>query len=241
MIKILAIGNSFSQDATAYIERLADKIFVRNLFIGGCELARHADLLKNGNKEYEYQKDGENILPYLVSVEDALKFEDWDYITIQQASGVSGILDSYYPYVKELISFVKERSNAEIVFHQTWAYEKDSTHRFFVNYNNDYAKMWNDIRFATNRVCKDENLRMIPSGEIIAKLREIPYFDVYKGGKTLCRDGFHMSLEYGRYAVACVWIKFFTGEIPDFIKNNLDEGFKHIYFILNEIMNYELY
>ena len=45
----------------------------------------------------------------------------------------------------------------------------------------------------------------------IQHLRAIPPFDYKNGGTSLCRDGFHMSLDYGRYAVGLVWFKFFTG------------------------------
>ena len=51
-MKILAIGNSFSQDATRYLREIAksngDKIKVINLFIGGCPLYKHyLNILQN--------------------------------------------------------------------------------------------------------------------------------------------------------------------------------------------------
>jgi len=56
MIKILAIGNSFSQDATALIELLTDKIYVRNMCIGGCSLKQHCEMINQaayqGNINY---------------------------------------------------------------------------------------------------------------------------------------------------------------------------------------------
>lgn len=48
-MKILAIGNSFSQDATRYLQDIAasagENLFVRNLYIGGCSLEMHAKIL----------------------------------------------------------------------------------------------------------------------------------------------------------------------------------------------------
>ena len=42
MIKVLSIGNSFSQDATRYLEEIAQgRIFSRNCYIGGCSLEMH--------------------------------------------------------------------------------------------------------------------------------------------------------------------------------------------------------
>ena len=50
MIKILAIGNSYSQDATSMIELLDKNIMVRNLYIGGCSLEMHYDNIKDENQ-----------------------------------------------------------------------------------------------------------------------------------------------------------------------------------------------
>ena len=42
MIKILSIGNSFSQDATRYLEEIAQgQIFSWICYIGGCSLETH--------------------------------------------------------------------------------------------------------------------------------------------------------------------------------------------------------
>lgn len=44
-LKILAIGNSFSEDATRYLHQLANAAGIDtkivNLYIGGCPLERH--------------------------------------------------------------------------------------------------------------------------------------------------------------------------------------------------------
>ena len=48
MMKILAIGNSFSEDASAYIHQMAESagydVQIVNLYIGGCPLERHCRL-----------------------------------------------------------------------------------------------------------------------------------------------------------------------------------------------------
>ncbi len=233
MIKILAVGNSFSQDATAHIEMLDDSIFVRNLYIGGCSLETHAELLKTDKKQYEYQQNGEACVPGRVSLGEALSFEAWDYITVQQASGLSGKKESYHPYIDELIAYIKGGADAEIVFHQTWAYEKNSAHDNFADYGSSQIKMRERIKEASESVADELGLRVIPSGKTIGKLREYDFFDIEKGGISLCRDGFHMSLSYGRCATASTWIKFFTGKLPGYLKReDLSEGYKIIKEVL---------
>ena len=120
MIKILTIGNSFSQDVTALVELLSPDIFVRNLYIGGCSLERHYKNIINDAEEYEYQQNGVSIDKNLISIKQALLKEKWDYITVQQASCYSGLIESYYPYIRKLIKYIKKYSDAEIIFHKTF-------------------------------------------------------------------------------------------------------------------------
>ena len=235
MIKILAIGNSFSQDATAQIELLEPMLHVRNLYIGGCSLESHAVNILSGAEAYSYQHNGESAIPNNVSIKDAILSDKWDYITVQQRSGHSGLIDTYYPHLSVLTENVRKYSDAEIIFHRTWSYEKNSSHEDFALYNNDYKLMYEKIVEASATVCEKENLRMIDVGSLIHKLRNYEFFDVDKNGISIQRDGFHLSYNYGRLAAACVWIKFFTGNIPDFLKrDDLSDGFK---IILNEIKN----
>ena len=65
-MKILAIGNSFSQDATKYLQSVAksagEDLFVRNIYIGGCSLERHALNIKTGEAAYGYEEDAQKIV-----------------------------------------------------------------------------------------------------------------------------------------------------------------------------------
>ena len=54
---------------------------------------------------------------------------------------------------------------------------------------------------------------LIPSGTVIQYLRNnVPEFDYKNGGLSLCRDGFHLSLDYGRFAAAAAWLATLTGK-----------------------------
>ncbi len=226
MLKILTVGNSFSQDATALVDFLTDGIFVRNLFYPGCSLEQHCDFLDNDECAYEYQHNGAKCLPDGVSLRQALAMEKWDYITVQQASGFSGIEDSYYPYINKLIDFIRSHSDAEIVFHQTWTYENEAEHPDFVKYDRNKAKMWDCIRNASETVCKNEKLRIIECGKAVYTLGQHDLFNRGKGGISLYRDGYHLSVNYGRFLTACVFIKFFTSELPSYFeKTNLTEEY----------------
>ena len=62
-IKILAIGNSFSQDAVEqYLYELADSegipVIIGNMYIGGCSLERHVKNTRSNDSVYAYRKIG---------------------------------------------------------------------------------------------------------------------------------------------------------------------------------------
>ena len=62
MIKILAIGNSFSEDATHYLYQMAqvDNVDMKvvNLNIGGCSLEQHWNNIRVNASEYRYEENG---------------------------------------------------------------------------------------------------------------------------------------------------------------------------------------
>ena len=233
-MKILSIGNSFSQDSTALLQLLTDKITARNLYIGGCSLDMHAANIENDAAKYELQENGEKMQNALVGVKEALISDKWDYITVQQVSGRSGVYESFYPYLGELLDYVRKYSDAEIVLHETWSYEIGSGHPDFAIYNSDREQMAQAIKETYEKVSAKENLRIIRVGEAVQNLRAKPSFDYKNGGLSLTRDGFHLSLSYGRLLAASVWCKFFTGEIPQYFNNeNLSQPMREILEVLN--------
>lgn len=213
-MRVLAIGNSFSTDATTYIERIAQdfgvKMRVRNLFIGGCSLEQHVRNLDVKEKEYEYQKNGECIR--YVNLEEAMRMS-WDVVTLQQVSYLSGVLDSYEPYLTTLIRWVrKSQPQADIVFHRTWPYESDSDHPDFHRYDYSRIKMFRAILETSNERAAFHHLQVIPAGDVIEYMREDAFFCPEKGGIALSRDGFHLSFQVGRWIAALVWVHFLTGK-----------------------------
>lgn len=215
-MKILAIGNSFSQDATKYLQNIAasanEPLFVRNLYIGGCSLEMHTTNIKNNAYAYDYEIDAESTEK--ISIVEALEREEWDHVTVQQVSGRAGKAETYEPYLSFIIKTIKDHCpNAEIAFHQTWAYEIGSSHPNFAAYNRSQMEMYGSIVSATTeKAAIAHGLKIIPTGDLIQQLRNVVPFDYKNGGISLCRDGFHLSLSYGRFAAAVCWFKFFTGK-----------------------------
>ncbi len=212
-MRILTIGNSFSQDATRYIESLSSSdIYVRNLYIPGCSLEMHCNNIRTGSKSYEYQKDGKKL--YMTSIEKALSKRPWDVVTIQQVSHLSGIIESYFPYISDLIGFIKLKApNAEILFHKTWPYAKGCLHNGFVNYDNDTKKMYDCINQTVQKICSQFCLDVINTADYIYYSYIKCLSDPLYRDMPLYRDGFHLSIPQGRYLAAlCLHMHFYQKE-----------------------------
>lgn len=208
---ILAIGNSFSRDATAYLhdicENMGLSVHVVNLYIGGCSLERHWSNIEKNERAYQYQENGV-VTDRYVSISEVLHTLPWDYIVTQQASHDSGWFDTYEPFAGLIIDYLKkEVPGAKICMQQTWAYEIDSDHGCFIRYNRDQNEMYRRLKENYSRIAEKYDLPLIPCGDVIQNIRKHTEFDVSKGGKSICRDGFHMHYLYGRYALACTWAK----------------------------------
>ena len=105
MIKILAIGNSFSQDAHRWLHTMAEydgaQLETVNLYIGGCSLQMHWDNLRENLPAYDLERNG-GPAEGKISIADALRMEKWDVVTLQQASPDCGFYESYQPYLRDL-------------------------------------------------------------------------------------------------------------------------------------------
>lgn len=208
MIRLLSIGNSFSQDAHRWLYDVATAAGVEvecvNLYIGGCSLEQHWRNAESGEVAYDYELNA--VMQKRVALVDALREQKWDIVTLQQVSGQSGRPASYLPYLPDLAALVRrECPTAKLYFHETWSYEVDSDHGDFPVYNRDQREMDRRIADAAEMAARLINVPVIPTGEVIRRLRELPAFDYQKGGLSLHRDGFHLSWDYGRYAAAAVW------------------------------------
>jgi len=208
-MNVLSIGNSFSQDATRYLHRIAAASGVNlttvNLYIGGCSLYRHFQNIKNDAKDYILEFNGEST-GFSVSIKEALINREWDVITLQQVSNQSTRYDSYQPYLSELAAYCRELCpKARLVIHETWAYEKDSEKLFKTAGYPTPLDMLTDIKAAYSKAAADINAAgIIPSGEMLYALLE-------NGVSSVHRDTYHASLGLGRYALGLIWMRSLTG------------------------------
>lgn len=120
-------------------------------------------------------------------------------------------MDTYEPFLGNIVGYLKKNAgDAKVILHETWAYEKDSSHGCFARYGRNQQEMLDRLRLAYTAMAKKYGLLLIPAGELIQRLRETEFFG--DGAKrSICRDGFHMNYVYGRYALGCIWARSILG------------------------------
>ena len=211
VLKILAIGNSFSDDTMEYVYQIAQDLGVEDmvlgiLYIGGCTLESHWSCAVEQKPSYEYRRNtGSGWQTTKDSkMSKALMDENWDYITIQQASPEAGDPESF-AHLDELIAFVRERvpKSTQLCWNMTWAYQGDCENTQFGLYDYDQMKMYTAITQTAQDVIVPHEafVSLIPNGTSIQNVRT-SYV-----GDTVTRDGYHLNHQIGRYTAGLTLVR----------------------------------
>ena len=183
-LRLFIIGNSFSQNASAYLPEMA-KEKGKTLIVGRAELGGHS-LQQHWSyaEKFEANPNDPAGKPYDgKSLNMLLSKGVWDVVTIQQYSLLSADSSSYNPYAAKLVNYIKElQPNAKIFVHQTWAYRADA--KKFGQIGNglvaeNQSEMWQKSRAAYHKIANTLNARIIPVGdafETVAKNKKYGYF-----------------------------------------------------------------
>ena len=211
-MNVLAIGNSFSQDATRYLHGIAKSagvyLEVFNLEIGGCPLSKHFRNIKADAKAYAFEFNGINT-GFQMRISEAVLSRDWDYITIQQVSTQSPNYATFQPYLNFCVDYFRENCpKAKVLLQQVWSYENGGPQiTNWTKYDNT-DEMFADTKASYDKALEDSKADgLIRSGEVMLELMH--------GGFKVHRDGFHASLGLARYAIALTWFATLTGRDVD--------------------------
>ena len=135
-------------------------------------------------------------------------YKDWDYVVLQQGSSQSGVADCYNALDEIMDRILTVKSDVKFIFNMTWAYQQDSGHSKFSNYENDQMTMYNGILNAvqTKVLTNDRIEFVIPNGTAVQNARTSYH------GDTLCRDSScHLTYDFGRYIAGLTFFSKVTG------------------------------
>ena len=214
-IRILSVGNSFSVDAMKnhlfpMLQAAGCKeIRLGILYVGGATLETHYENIRLDRAKYDYYEttDGNWTTTAEYKASTAFALTDWDIVTLQQASGDSG-RPITYENLDNIVDLIRPQiGDAKMYWHMTWAYQGDSTHSAFGNYNKNQTRMYRAIVDAMKRkIIENTNfVGYMPSGTAIQNLRTSSL------GDTLTADGYHLKDTYGDYTAALTWFCTLTG------------------------------
>ncbi|MBQ8620893.1 MAG: DUF4886 domain-containing protein [Oscillospiraceae bacterium] len=216
-MKVLAIGNSYSEDTTYFLYDIAkaygvEDVVIGNMYIGGCTLEMHCQNIKNNAADYVYMKNdqGEWVHTPGMTLQQGLQDEQWDFVVVHQESMNAGNPDSYGNYLEELIAYVRQNvkdPDCQLVWNLTWAYSTGSANPKFSQYDRDQWAMYQAIVSAVQeKVLPIEDIRiLIPTGTAIQNARG--YF-----GNTFTRDKWDHLNTFGRLVAGYMWYSSLTGE-----------------------------
>jgi len=178
-IRVLAVGNSFAVNATGPLRSIVadsgNKLILGLATPGGYTLEQHhaaakrheADPNDPAGKVYSSARRATSLKEFLTS-------EKWDFVTIQQSSPNSYRIETYRPHAQNLVAYIRKYApQAEVVFHQTWAYRTDSKRLYGPGFNQ--TEMYQGLTRAYHTIAREVGIkRLIPVGNAFQLAAESP-------------------------------------------------------------------
>ena len=240
-LKVLMIGNSFTQSLVGMLEPVAEsvpdcKLVLESMYIGGCSMERHWNniVAEEADRDDRYFPD--------FTYREKLESRDWDYVSIHQQSGLGRIPESFWPWAENLTGYIHRYApGAEVVLQQTWSYRPDDAR--LADWNLTQAEMDEMLFDAYRQASEKLGLRVIPVGLAVKLARteqpggyqpfnpadyiypDLPSLDKFFIGRVAWSkdrtkiegDSYHLNLR-GRYLQACVWFAFLFGRSAEEIR-----------------------
>ncbi len=210
-MKLFTIGNSFAVNSCKYLSEIFEnggveyKLGRANL--GGCSLETHWNNANGDAATYGDVFGGEKSLKVL------LQSDQWDVVTIQQASHFSWLNGTFYPYADNLIDFIRKYApQAEIRVHETWAYRADNE-RLNSEFRITQEQMFALLKDNYTRLAKKYGFKILPVGEAF-RLVQLMCGDAI-GETTRNPDGPSHANPYGEYIGGLLFYTALTGNSLD--------------------------
>jgi hypothetical protein len=178
-IRLLAVGNSFSGNATHYLKDIVaasgNQLTFGHASIGGCSLEKHWARVQAFEKDPN-DPEGRPYSGYhgkgKMSLKEYLLAEKWDYVTLQQVSTSSYKVETFRPDARDLFEYARKYApQAQVVLHETWAYRADDP-LFKGGFTDE--QMYEGIRQSYATIAGELGVQIIPVGDAFQQARRNP-------------------------------------------------------------------
>lgn len=229
ILNLLMIGNSFCyyypDELFGMAQAAGIKMRICNVYYSGCTLEMHYDWWKNQQRNYRFITHDENGRSEAESVglEDCLKHQNWDVISLQEASGkqrTGTVAEAMLPTQTQrtaLLNLLQTQfPKSRILWHQTWAYQIGYDRNGYSMTTPAQQKQVTELtRGYALAVCKEFGIERVPTGEAWQLVRDGGYDNlcarlaINNGEGDYYHDG---DIGGGQYLNACVWFEILTGK-----------------------------
>lgn len=222
-LKVLAIGNSYSNNTTEFVSKIAESmgydIEATSLYYPGCSLKQHVTKYENDIADYVLFVNGKTDWKYL-TLKQALENKQYDIITLQDsppAVNFSSFHTEEEPYLKKLYGYVKlHQPNAQIMMHETWAYCGET-----IRGGGDYTQVYYESNAAMQEVLTENyrkaaellgGIKVIQFGKAVnLAVDEFGFSESINDRDTVYNDTISHLNKTGSYLASCVWVETLTG------------------------------
>lgn len=223
-LKVLAIGNSYSNNTTEYVSKIAESmgydIEATSLYYPGCSLKQHVTKYENDIADYVLFVNGKTDWKYL-TLKEALESKQYDIITLQDSPPAVSFTSFYTeeePTLTKLYGYVKlHQPNAQIMMHETWAYCVET-----IRGGGDYTQVYYESNAAMQEVLTENyrkaaellgGIKVIQFGKAVnLAVDEFGFSESISDRDAVYNDTISHLNKTGSYLASCVWVETLTGE-----------------------------
>ncbi len=220
VVRVLAIGNSYSNDAlNTYASNVAAgmglDVEFTSLYYSGCTLKQHYNFYTGDEGVYIHFVDG-SAKANNVTMKSVLEAKQYDYISFQQGSWSSDDIENYKPYLEDLAKIVREyQPDAKFLIHQTWGYDSARSAKKGYSTSKDmFAKVEQAYAQASGIL---GGIPIIKSGKTVQILKEsLGFTDDFGNPLSIYSDESCHLAPRGDYAASCAWVQTLFGTSEGF-------------------------
>ena len=208
--KILFLGNSYTDDSTAYLMEFIEAAgldvsttCMYYTFVSGATFEKYCEILDNGSSYTLKNVIGTSFTGIKTGTLQTLLSNDWDIVILQQGSEHSKDFNLWQPWLNKLIQAIRINNpkNPCIAYHMTWNpwYYSNEVYKGNATYINiGYEQIIDSVK-KINSFGIDY---IIPTGTAIQNVR----FSSLNTVHNLHRDEKHLAFGVARYtAAACIF------------------------------------
>lgn len=207
-LKILSIGNSYTDDPTAYLGDIVEKsgadlskLCLYIAVMSGASFETWVDKYKSNETVTISRRVGIYDIGKTSGTLKELLAQDWDIITIQQGSTLANEYDKWEPSLKEYMEILRRNCT-----NQNVCIGFQLIHAYWAGYGGAPVGIarYNEIVNSVKRLVQEVGIDLIiPTGTTIQNARNTSLQTEH----DITRDGSHLSYGVGRYLSACTWFQ----------------------------------